>query len=143
MYVHVHVYLDFSIDVGVKLMCLPCVFVRVDQNGVMVFRPSPSLIPTVLFSDRKWEPGLWYLLGIHGGKNFVITLLAYNLKYFFCRYYGAIIPSALTVFSMQGFLILNCIIGGQTLASVSDHLDDTLGIVIISIISLVVGCSLR
>ncbi|KAJ3485132.1 hypothetical protein NLI96_g5180 [Meripilus lineatus] len=52
-------------------------------------------------------------------------------------YYGAIIPSALTVFSMQGFLILNCIIGGQTLASVSDHLDDTLGIVIISIISLV------
>ena len=56
------------------------------------------------------------------------------------RYYGAIIPSALTVFSMQGFLILNCIIGGQTLASVSGgHLDDTLGIVIIGLISLAVG----
>ena len=40
---------------------------------------------------------------------------------------------------MQGFLILNCIIGGQTLASVSSHLDDTLGIVIISVISLVVS----
>ena len=40
---------------------------------------------------------------------------------------------------MQGFLILNCIIGGQTLASVSDHLNETLGIVIIGIISLVVG----
>ena len=41
---------------------------------------------------------------------------------------------------MQGFLILNCIIGGQTLASVSDgHLDDTLGIVIIGVISLVVS----
>jgi len=39
---------------------------------------------------------------------------------------------------MQGFLILNCIIGGQTLASVSSHLDDTLGIVIISVISLAV-----
>lgn len=53
-------------------------------------------------------------------------------------YYGAIIPSALNVFSLQGFLILNCIIGGQTIASVSSHIDDTLGIVIISIISLVV-----
>jgi purine-cytosine permease-like protein len=39
---------------------------------------------------------------------------------------------------MQGFLILNCIVGGQTLASLSPHLDDTLGIVIIGIISLVV-----
>ncbi|KAL4068575.1 hypothetical protein V8B97DRAFT_1973479 [Scleroderma yunnanense] len=39
---------------------------------------------------------------------------------------------------MQGFLILNCIIGGQTIASVSPHLDDTLGIVIIGVISLVV-----
>lgn len=56
------------------------------------------------------------------------------------RYYGAIIPSALTVFSMQGFLVLNCIVGGQMLASVSSgHLDDTLGIVIIGIISFAVS----
>ncbi|KAI0826401.1 cytosine-purine permease [Irpex lacteus] len=53
-------------------------------------------------------------------------------------YFGSIIPSALNVFSMQGFLILNCIIGGQTLASVSGHLDDTLGIVIIGVISLII-----
>ncbi|KAF8434519.1 purine-cytosine permease [Boletus edulis BED1] len=53
-------------------------------------------------------------------------------------YYGSIIPSALNAITMQGFLVLNCIIGGQTLASVSSHLDDTLGIVIISVISLVV-----
>ncbi|TFK49312.1 cytosine-purine permease [Heliocybe sulcata] len=53
-------------------------------------------------------------------------------------YYGAIIPSALNVFTMQGFLVLNCIVGGQTLAAVSDNLNDTLGIVIIGIISLVV-----
>lgn len=39
---------------------------------------------------------------------------------------------------MQGFLILNCIIGGQALAAVSSRLDDTLGIVIISVLSLVV-----
>ena len=56
-------------------------------------------------------------------------------------YYGAVIPSALNVFSMQGFLILNCIIGGQTIASVSSHLNDTLGIVIIGVISLAVGAS--
>lgn len=49
------------------------------------------------------------------------------------------LPSALNVFSMEGFLILNTIIGGQMLASVSDgHLNDTLGIVIIAIISLLV-----
>lgn len=53
-------------------------------------------------------------------------------------YYGAVIPSALNVFTLQGWLILNCIIGGQTIASVNSHLNDTLGIVIISIISLVV-----
>ena len=39
---------------------------------------------------------------------------------------------------MQGFLILNCIIGGQTIASLSSHLNDTLGVVIISVISLAV-----
>ncbi|KAH9939859.1 purine-cytosine permease [Amylocystis lapponica] len=53
-------------------------------------------------------------------------------------YYCARLPSALNVFSMQGFLILNCIIGGQTLASVSNHLNDTLGIVIVGVISLIV-----
>ena len=42
---------------------------------------------------------------------------------------------------MQGFLILNCIIGGQTLAAVSGHLNDTLGIVIIGVISMLVSNS--
>jgi hypothetical protein len=40
---------------------------------------------------------------------------------------------------MQGFLVLNCIIGGQTLAGVSDRLNDAVGIVIISIVSLLVS----
>ncbi|KAF9461710.1 cytosine-purine permease [Collybia nuda] len=53
-------------------------------------------------------------------------------------YYGALIPSILNVLSTQGFVILNCIIGGQTLAGVSHHLNATLGIVIISVISMVV-----
>ena len=49
------------------------------------------------------------------------------------------IPSLLNAFSLQGFLILNTIVGGQTLAAVSDSLDDTLGIVIIAVISLAVS----
>ncbi|KAI0263039.1 cytosine-purine permease [Gloeopeniophorella convolvens] len=53
-------------------------------------------------------------------------------------FYGSMIPSLLNAFSLQGFLILNTIVGGQTLAAVSPHLDDTLGIVIIGVISLVV-----
>ncbi|KAJ3546372.1 hypothetical protein NM688_g5523 [Phlebia brevispora] len=53
-------------------------------------------------------------------------------------YYGAMIPSALNVFTMQGYLILNSIIAGQTLASVSEHLNATLGIVIIGVISMLV-----
>ncbi|OBZ65621.1 Purine-cytosine permease fcyB [Grifola frondosa] len=56
-------------------------------------------------------------------------------------YYGAIIPSVLNVLSMQGYLILNAIIGGQTLAGVSTHLNASLGIVIIGIISLAVSTS--
>ncbi|XP_006463685.1 hypothetical protein AGABI2DRAFT_75119, partial [Agaricus bisporus var. bisporus H97] len=61
-----------------------------------------------------------------------------------CRYSwgypAAVIPSLLNVFSMQGFLILNCIVGGQTLAAVSpDKLNATLGIVIIGVISMLVS----
>ncbi|KAG2146353.1 permease for cytosine/purines, uracil, thiamine, allantoin-domain-containing protein [Suillus clintonianus] len=53
-------------------------------------------------------------------------------------YFGAIIPAVLNVLSLEGFLILNCIVGGQTIASLSPRLDDTLGIVIVGIITLVV-----
>jgi len=53
-------------------------------------------------------------------------------------YYGAIIPSILNVLSMQGYVIINSIIGGQTLAAASDNLSDAVGIVIIGIISLFV-----
>jgi hypothetical protein len=43
------------------------------------------------------------------------------------------------VFSAQSYLILNGIIGGQALAAVSDKVNDTLGIVIIALISFAVG----
>ena len=43
------------------------------------------------------------------------------------------------MFTAQSYLILNCIIGGQALAAVSNKLNDTLGIVIIALISFAVG----
>ncbi|EED77647.1 predicted protein [Postia placenta Mad-698-R] len=53
-------------------------------------------------------------------------------------YYGAIIPSILNVISLQGYVILNTIIGGQTLGAISSHLSATLGIVIIGLFTLAV-----
>ncbi|KAG1902428.1 uncharacterized protein F5891DRAFT_1023906 [Suillus fuscotomentosus] len=45
------------------------------------------------------------------------------------RYFGAIVPAVFNVFSSEGFLVINCIIGEQTLASLSSRFDDTLGII--------------
>ncbi|KDR72652.1 hypothetical protein GALMADRAFT_252819 [Galerina marginata CBS 339.88] len=57
-------------------------------------------------------------------------------------YYGVIIPCILNLIGMIGFSILNCILGGQTLASVSSHnISWTVGIVVIAIISLLVSFS--
>ncbi|KAH7915041.1 permease for cytosine/purines, uracil, thiamine, allantoin-domain-containing protein [Hygrophoropsis aurantiaca] len=58
-------------------------------------------------------------------------------------YWGAIAVCCLNVISLQGYVILSAIVGGQTLAGVSSRIDDTLGIVIVSLISSVVafcGC---
>ncbi|KAI0360560.1 cytosine-purine permease [Trametes cingulata] len=60
-------------------------------------------------------------------------------------YYGVIVPSIFNLCSMMGFCILNCILGGQTLSSISDgRLSWSVGIVVISIISLFVSfCGYR
>ncbi|PCH37475.1 hypothetical protein WOLCODRAFT_140883 [Wolfiporia cocos MD-104 SS10] len=53
-------------------------------------------------------------------------------------YYGAIIPCVLNIISLQGYLIINTIIGGQTLGSISPHVGAPLGIVIIALVTLAV-----
>ncbi|KAK0192388.1 permease for cytosine/purines, uracil, thiamine, allantoin-domain-containing protein [Armillaria mellea] len=60
-------------------------------------------------------------------------------------YFGVIIPCILNLIGMCGFCILNCILGGQTLSSVADgNLSWTVGIVVISIISLLVSfCGIK
>ncbi|KAN0107482.1 NCS cytosine-purine permease [Russula decolorans] len=58
-------------------------------------------------------------------------------------YYGAMVPSLLSLTSNVGFCILNSILGGQALASIA-NISWTVGIVIISMISLFVSfCGLR
>ncbi|THU86280.1 hypothetical protein K435DRAFT_369131 [Dendrothele bispora CBS 962.96] len=55
-------------------------------------------------------------------------------------YYGTSLPSLLNVISQGGWLIINSIVGGQVLAAVSpDKLDDTLGIVVIVLITFVIS----
>ncbi|CCM02509.1 uncharacterized protein FIBRA_04611 [Fibroporia radiculosa] len=55
-------------------------------------------------------------------------------------YFGVIIASVINLATMCGYCILNCILGGQTLASISNgNLSWTIGIVIIAVISLLVS----
>ncbi|EEB90391.1 hypothetical protein MPER_11410, partial [Moniliophthora perniciosa FA553] len=55
-------------------------------------------------------------------------------------YYGVIVLCVLNLIGLIGFCILSAILGGQTLAAVADgNLSWTVGIVIISIISLIVS----
>lgn len=60
-------------------------------------------------------------------------------------YHLVAIPALLNAATMMGFMILNCILGGETLASVSDgSLSWNVGIVIIAVISLIISfCGYR
>ncbi|EMD31874.1 hypothetical protein CERSUDRAFT_119154 [Gelatoporia subvermispora B] len=55
-------------------------------------------------------------------------------------FFGVIVPSLFNLASLCGFCILNCILGGQTLASISNgNLSWSVGIVVIAVISLLVS----
>jgi purine-cytosine permease-like protein len=58
-------------------------------------------------------------------------------------YFPAALPCLLNALGMIGFMILNTILGGQTLSAVSknDTLSNTVGIVIIAMVSLIVSFS--
>ena len=57
----------------------------------------------------------------------------------FDRYYGMIIPCLLNVVLTEGYLVLVAITSGQTLAALSDHLTNSLGIIIASIVTFLVS----
>ncbi|KAH7882476.1 permease for cytosine/purines, uracil, thiamine, allantoin-domain-containing protein [Phlebopus sp. FC_14] len=55
-------------------------------------------------------------------------------------YYGIIVPTVLNLIGLCGFNILNIILGGQALSSVSsDNMSWTVGIVIVAVISLLIS----
>lgn len=60
-------------------------------------------------------------------------------------YFGVIIASVINLAVMCGYCILNCILGGQTLSSITNgNLSWTVGIVIIAVISLLVSfCGMK
>ncbi|KAJ8094729.1 hypothetical protein PM082_010735 [Marasmius tenuissimus] len=100
-------------DLGVKTSCLVITF----------FTLLCSVPPAYL---ATWGPKL-------GLRQMVQARYSFG-------YYGVTIPCILNLVVMLGFCILNCILGGQTLASVANgHLSFTVGIVIIAVISLVVS----
>ncbi|KAI9568089.1 permease for cytosine/purines, uracil, thiamine, allantoin-domain-containing protein [Boletus coccyginus] len=55
-------------------------------------------------------------------------------------YYGVTIPIILNLIGLCGFNILNCILGGQALSSVSDNnMSWTVGIVLIGVLSMIIS----
>ncbi|KAG9006736.1 hypothetical protein FRB94_013860 [Tulasnella sp. JGI-2019a] len=60
-------------------------------------------------------------------------------------YFGAILPATLNAATMMGFMILNCVLGGETLASVSNgRISWNVGIVVIAVASLFISfCGYR
>ncbi|KXN87084.1 Purine-cytosine permease fcyB [Leucoagaricus sp. SymC.cos] len=73
-----------------------------------------------------WGPKL-------GMRQMVISRYAFG-------YYGVILCCVLNLIGMCGFSILNCILGGQALASVlNGNLNWTVGIVVIGVVSLLVS----
>ncbi|KAF5336795.1 hypothetical protein D9758_015839 [Tetrapyrgos nigripes] len=94
-----------------------------DSCLVILFSNMLCCIPPAYFST--WGPKL-------GLRQMVQARFSFG-------YYGVIIPCVLNLINMFGFCILNSILGGQTLASVTDgNLSWTVGIVIIVVISLCV-----
>lgn len=62
-----------------------------------------------------------------------------------CSYYGVSIPVLLNLATITGFAVIDCVIGGQTLASVNPgSISSNVGIVIIALIALVISfCGIK
>ncbi|KAF9459715.1 NCS cytosine-purine permease [Collybia nuda] len=90
---------------------------------ILFFNMLCCALPSYL---TTWGPKL-------GMRQMIIARYAFG-------YYGVIVPCILNLIVMCGFSVLNCILGGQTLSSVSNgNLSWTVGIVIIAAIALLVS----
>ncbi|KAJ3508559.1 hypothetical protein NLJ89_g5692 [Agrocybe chaxingu] len=90
---------------------------------ILAFTAFCTIFPAYLVT---WGPKL-------GMRQMVLARYTFG-------YYGAIVPCMLNLVVVVTFSMLNCILGGQTLASVTDgRLSWTVGIVIFTIISLIIS----
>ncbi|GJE93171.1 NCS cytosine-purine permease [Phanerochaete sordida] len=95
---------------------------------ILFFNLLASLLPAYL---TTWGPRL-------GLRQMCLSRYSFG-------FFGVIVPSIFNLASMCGFCILNAILGGQTLASVSGgNLSWSVGIVIVSVVSLFISfCGLK
>ncbi|KDR72650.1 hypothetical protein GALMADRAFT_126262 [Galerina marginata CBS 339.88] len=97
---------------------------------IILFNLFCAIFPAY-FSDAGAVSSTW---GAHLGMRQM------TLSRFTFGYYGVIVPCILNLIGVIGFGTLNCILGGQALASVTDgRLSWTVGIVIFTIVSVVVS----
>ncbi|KAG9311781.1 cytosine-purine permease [Chiua virens] len=90
---------------------------------ILFFNLVANLLPAYL---NTWGPKT-------GMRQMIISRYSFG-------YYGVIILTILNLIGLCGFNILNCILGGQALASVSNNnMSWTVGIVIIGLLSMVIS----
>ncbi|TFK41715.1 cytosine-purine permease [Crucibulum laeve] len=94
-----------------------------DTCLTIVFFQLLCCLPPAYLST--WGPKL-------GMRQMIISRYAFG-------YYGVILPCIMNLIGMTGFSILNSILGGQALASVTTSLSWSVGIVVIAVISLLVS----
>ncbi|KAH0834778.1 cytosine-purine permease [Lanmaoa asiatica] len=90
---------------------------------ILFFNLIANLLPAYL---NTWGPKT-------GMRQMIVSRYSFG-------YYGVIFPTILNLMGLCGFNILNCILGGQALASVSNNnMSWTVGIVIIAVLSMIIS----
>nr|GAT47871.1 predicted protein [Mycena chlorophos] len=129
-----HFLLWFSANVNLPTMVI-------GAGGPVVFNMSfRDTAVVLLVSDAVASiiPAYFALFGPRlGTRQMVQARYSWGVR-------AVIIPSLFNVLSMAGYLVLNAIVAGQLLSTISSRLNPTAGIIIISLVSLVASfCGYR
>jgi NCS1 nucleoside transporter family len=90
---------------------------------ILFFNLIANILPAYL---NTWGPRT-------GMRQMIVSRYSFG-------YYGVIFPTVLNLIGLSGFNILNCILGGQALSSVSNNnMSWTVGIVIIAVLSMTIS----
>ncbi|KAG1801269.1 permease for cytosine/purines, uracil, thiamine, allantoin-domain-containing protein [Suillus variegatus] len=120
-----------AFGLGLRDSCLIILFFNILACALpaylFVYFPKHSykVITRLLFHRNTWGPRI-------GMRQMVQSRYSFG-------YFGVIIPAILNLIGTSGFNILNGILGGQALASVSGNMSWDVGIVIIFVIALLIS----